>query len=413
MIRRVVVINDISDAKGGATALALESALQFRARGLDVVYLTGDKGENADLLRAGVAVVGLGHDRLLASGGSRALITGLFNRKAREMISQWIALNDDPFTIYHLHGWAQILSPSIFFALRPVYDRLILSAHDFFLVCPNGSYSFLKTGNVCKFRPLSISCVTSQCDRRNYFHKMWRVVRQVVHRVGYVPSRSPPVLAIHEAMRPFLVRGGIPDSSIVTIPNPVRPWSDRRIKAEAGDHALFVGRLEATKGPDLAAAACRQANVKLTLVGDGIMRAELEEQYPEFSFVGRQPSERIAEFARTARMLLMPSRYPEPYGLVAAEALWSGLPAIVSDTAFLADDILKSGAGGACDPRDARKFAAQIRALFGDDGRCKVMSERAYGSTRSIGLTPSTWVDALLEVYASRLQTVAARAPTS
>lgn len=410
MIRRVVVINDISDAKGGATALAIESALQLHARGLDVVYLTGDSGENPELDSAGVSVVGLGQDRLLASGAANALVGGLYNRAARAMIEQWITRNDDPFTVYHLHGWAQILSPSIFFALRRVYDRLVLSAHDFFLVCPNGSYSFLKTGEVCGYRPLSVACMISQCDRRNYGHKVWRVLRQIVHRIGYRPGSSPPVLAIHEAMRPFLVRGGIADRSIVTLPNPVRPWSERRITAEMGDHALFVGRLEATKGPDLAAAACRQANVKLTLVGDGVMRRSLEQQYPEFSFVGRQPPERIADFARTARVLLMPSRYPEPYGLVAAEALWSGLPAIVSESAFLAADILKAGAGGACDPRNTRAFATQIQAMFADDSHCRSMSEQAYGATRSIGLRPSAWVDGLLDVYASRLRVAAARA---
>ena len=406
MIRRVVVINDISDAKGGATALALESALLLRARGLEVTYLTGDSGKNVELSEAGISVEGLGQDRLIASGAPKALLSGLYNRRARKMVEDWIARNDDPSTIYHLHGWAQILSPSIFFALRAVHDRLVFSAHDFFLVCPNGSYSFLKTGAVCQYRPLSIACLTSQCDRRNYGHKVWRSVRQIIHRTGYRPKYSPPVLAIHEAMRPFLMRGGIPDSSIVTVPNPIRPWSAQRIKAEDGGHALFVGRLEATKGPDLAAAACRRANVKLTLVGDGVMREGLERDYPEFRFVGRQPPERIADFARSARILLMPSRYPEPYGLVAAEALWSGLPVIVSETAFLARDVLLARAGSACDPRDTAAFASQIHEIFNNDELCRQMSEQAFYATRSIGLTPSSWIDAFLAIYTSRLETL-------
>lgn len=44
----------------------------------------------------------------------------------------------------------------------------------------------------------------------------------------------------------------------------------------------------------------------------------------------------------------MASRYPEPFGLVAAEASMSGLPVILSDTAFLAEEVEKLGSVFRC-----------------------------------------------------------------
>lgn len=404
MIDRVVIINDLTEPKGGATALALASALAFRERGLPVTFLAGDTGGNPALVAAGVEVVTLGQARLQASGKVRAFATGLYNPAARRMVAAWIAANDTLGTVYHLHGWAQILSPAVFAALRPVQTRTLLHAHDFFLTCPNGSYSFLQTGAVCPLVPMSSACVASNCDRRAYAHKLWRVARQaVLNRVGAV-DRAPSVLVIHEAMRPFLVRGGIPDAAIEAVPNPVRAYAATRIEAEGNREFLFIGRLEATKGPDLAAAAARVAGVTVRFVGTGAMEARLRADYPEMAFSGHVPPAGLGAIAAKARALLMPSRYPEPYGLVAAEALWSGLPVIAAETAFLARDIVAAGAGAAVDPRNTEAFAAVLRAVGGNDAATRAMSIAAFGNTGAIGLAPDAWTDRLLAAYDRRLK---------
>lgn len=399
MIDRLVVINDLAEPKGGATALALEGALACRERGLEVTYICGDHGDNATLRARGIDIVSLGSARLDAVGAVQALTKGLYNPAARRMLADWMKRHDTPRTVYHVHGWAQILSPSIFAALRPVMQRVVLHAHDFFLACPNGSFSFLRTGEICPLVPLSAGCVKANCDRRSYPHKVWRVARQEVLRRLYDFPHVPRVLAIHEAMRPFLMRAGIPDHAITALPNPVRPFSRHRIAAEDNREFLFVGRLEATKGPDLAAAAARAAGVTMRFVGDGELRETLERDYPDMVFTGRLPLAEIGGHAARARALLMPSRYPEPYGLVAAEALWSGLPVVAADTAFLTNDIRQAGAGHGVDPRDTAAFAAILRGIIDDDAATRAMSIAAFDHTGSIGLTPVAWTDRLMETY--------------
>ena len=401
---RIVVINDITVARGGATALALRSALELRARGYAVTLLAGDQGANADLEAAGVEMVSIGQERLLGSSPAKALINGLYNRAAERMVAGWIAQNDTPTTVYHLHGWAQILSPAIFRPLNRVADRLTLSAHDFFLTCPNGAYADLKSGAVCELTPMSARCVAANCDRRSYSHKLWRVARHAVRQWAFDLGRqAPPVLAIHAAMRPYLVRGGVPEAAVVTLPNPVMPFLAARATAERNKGFLFVGRLQAGKGPDLAAAAAARAGVPLTLVGEGALSEAIRRDYPQAVCVGRLSPDEIAPLAASARALVMPSRYPEPYGLVAAEALWSGLPVIAADTAFLSADIVAAEAGFACPPRDTAALAECMRALASDDVLAERMSRNAYERTRSIGLTLPAWMDALEAVYQGRI----------
>jgi hypothetical protein len=106
MIDRIVILNDIAQPMGGATALALLSAQLFRARGIPVTFICGDDGRNDGLAVRGVEILASGQKRLEAAGRAAALIGGLYNAAAEAMIARWIAANDTPRTVYHLHGWA-------------------------------------------------------------------------------------------------------------------------------------------------------------------------------------------------------------------------------------------------------------------------------------------------------------------
>ncbi|NMN03564.1 MULTISPECIES: glycosyltransferase family 4 protein [unclassified Novosphingobium] len=402
-IDRIVVINDLARPMGGASALALASARAFRAQGHAVTLLAGDTGDDGSLAAAGIACVALGQGRLLSRPRIEATLAALWNRSAARMVSRWIATHDTPRTVYHLHGWLQILSPAVFHALAPVRDRLVISAHDFFLACPNGAFADLKTGRPCPLVPLSRACVMADCDRHSRSHKLLRVVRHAIQTRVFDPAHAPPVLAIHAAMAPLLARAGIPADAIHALPNPVEPWSATRIPAEENREVLFVGRLEETKGPDLAAAAARAAGVPLRLVGSGAMEPMLRARHPEARFSGRLSPAEIARVARRARLLVMPSRYPEPYGLVAMEAARSGLSVILPGTALLADDMVRHGAGVAIDPRDTAGFAQHLAALAQDDARVRAMSEAAFALPDDLALSPNAWIARLLDFYAARL----------
>ena len=401
---RVVIVNDVSIARGGATALALLEARLLRERGVKVEFATGDAGDNRLFEDLGITVTALGGRRLLDAGGA-SYLSGLYNRRALEALAPRFAAADTPQTIYHVHGWSQILSPSLFAVLAPYRSRVVISAHDFFLACPNGAYANFKNGRVCALRPLGAACLATNCDKRSYGHKLWRVLRQRIqsHALRFEDAR-PRVLMIHEAMREPLQRAGLPAAALRALPNPVSAWSGVRIAAERNREFLFVGRFSQEKGPDLAAAAARRTGVQMSFIGDGPMFEDLQQRYPEFTFLGRLPADQVALRATAARALVMPSRYPEPFGLVAVEAMWSGLPALVASDALLAPEIVARRAGLAFDPRDVAAFAEALRRTS-DDTSAREMSLNAFGTTHDLGLSPPDWVERLLENFTAMLQT--------
>jgi glycosyltransferase involved in cell wall biosynthesis len=204
-------------------------------------------------------------------------------------------------------------------------------------------------------------------------------------------------------MVPFLARGGLSPANIRVLRNPVEAFSEARIPAERNRMFVFIGRLHEGKGADLAARAAQLAGASLCLVGDGPQRPALQREYPDVQVTGWQPSDRIVEWVGKARALIVPSRYPEPFGLVAIEALLSGLPVIIASTALLAAEIEERGIGFACDPLDTSAIANLMRRLLNDDALTQTMSERATTSSQALANTPMAWTSALVRLYEERL----------
>jgi len=190
--------------------------------------------------------------------------------------------------------------------------------------------------------------------------------------------------------------------------NPVTRFTDHRIEAERNRDFYFVGRIEFEKGIDEAALAAKRAGVRLRILGDGPDRSTLEARHPHVDVLGWSSRETIRSVIRNARALLMPSRYPEPFGLVAAEASRSGLPVILSTNALLSAEFVQAGLGFACDTRDIEAFAATIRHVADMPAEeVRAMSELAFSGTVPIATTPLTWRDRLMELYEERLSRAA------
>jgi glycosyltransferase involved in cell wall biosynthesis len=397
--RRIVIINDFAVARGGATVLALELAHRLRRAGRDVTFFTGDNGENAELAASGAEIVAVRGQRLLEAPGV-SVVTGVYNARAKNALSKWIANNDGPGVIYHVNVWSQILSPSIFAALRPVAARAVVTAHDFFLACPNGNYTNYPKSKACALTPMSPQCLLSNCDKRSYAHKVWRVMRQAALR-AILDWRTAPftALAIQEGMIPLLERGGVPAHRIAVLRNPADRLGLQRVEAENNSEVFFVGRLDTEKGADLLAAAARAAGMRLRVIGEGPALDAVRAANPEAIFEGWRTKNEIATFFKSARLLVMPTRCIEPFGLAAAEALRVGVPVVASRSSLIAGDLERYGMGLAVDVFDPAAFAATLRRLAADDAGVRAMSVSAYENAGKIANSFDEWTSAHLELY--------------
>lgn len=398
-IERIVVIHDFASLEGGAGVLAIRAAQEYRRRGIPVTFFAGaieGSGQELD----GIDLVGLHGARLLDTSLVKAIIQGFHNSAAYQSLSNWIAKFDTDHTVYHLHNWSQILSPAVFAALAGVEDRLVVTCHDFFNICPNGGFTDFSRAQPCELQALSLRCLASQCDRRSSVHKYWRVAR-LVHLNRLVrPARSKATFTfLHDRMRTKFIDNGFSARRMVTIPNPVEPWSRTRIAAENNREFLFVGRLGSDKGADLAAEACIQAGVPLTLVGQGELDGRLRKAGGKLRLAGWCCRSEILDHASRARALIVPSRVVEPFGLVIVEAAMSGLPVIVSERAYLAEDCQRLDFGQSFDPAKPGSLTELVKRIAIDDTTVARMSGNGVALACKIASSVPAWSERFIELF--------------
>ena len=116
-----------------------------------------------------------------------------------------------------------------------------------------------------------------------------------------------------------------------------------------------VSRLELIKGMDLVVPAFAEVlkrfpEVRLLVVGDGTLRATMEQQAAELgcadriTWVGRQPQEELNKWYGQMGIVLMPSR-SEGFGLTAIEAMANGCVMVASHVGGL-PEVVRNGVCG-------------------------------------------------------------------
>jgi glycosyltransferase involved in cell wall biosynthesis len=398
-VRRVIMIEDTAAISGGATMIAHQASLALAKAGLDVVYLAGGPANASVLDDAGIIVRGVGNAPLLARSIGDALVNGLYDADAARQVRGWITEFLTPDTVVHVHGYLQTLSPSIFNALTPARGQIVLHAHDFFYVCPTGSFFNFRTGEKCNLRPMSRACILSACDKRSRIQKFWRVERMRRVHDGVARLGNPPVIALHEGMTPILQLGGIAPDRIHIHRNPVTPWCDVRVRAEDNRAVLFAGRLAQEKGADLLARACAQVGAPLIIYGDGPLASVIPGIYPQAQLMGWGDRAALAQAAMQSRLMVLATRQIEAFGLAVFEAGLSGVPVLLSPLALVGPEVEAAGFGVRVNPERTGVLAETIAGLMQDDDRVRALSKAGFAARDHLALSSDAYADGLRGLY--------------
>ena len=168
---------------------------------------------------------------------------------------------------------------------------------------------------------------------------------------------------------------------------------------------ILVGRLFPVKCIDVFLDALslvkRQVpGVRATIVGDGVLRAALEQQSSELgildsvSFVGSQAN--VGDWLRTARVFVLTSD-SEGIALSLMEAMSCGLPAIVSDVGDLHELVVHGSNGYLVSDHRPEVFANHMIDLLKDQNKLAQFARRARqtGTRLQIATAAHSWDEAL------------------
>ena len=156
-----------------------------------------------------------------------------------------------------------------------------------------------------------------------------------------------------------------------------------------------MGRIERDKGFDIALRAFvrlrqRFPAARLTIAGDGSERRPLESLATQLGldaraiFVGRLERDEIAPMINSATLVLVPSRYREPFALVALEAAQMARPVVATRWGGLVESVADGESGILVENEDVAAFADAMEFLIDNPDKARSMGARGRERAREL-----------------------------
>ncbi len=384
--RRVLILHDYAGGRGGAEHIALDLRRGLRLRGIEARLLTSTADPFNDDQAPDATCPG-------RTDGLRVMSETWNPAAARAVANEIKRFQPD---IVQIVMFLTQLSPAILSVLDSV--PAVYTANTYRATCPTGLRWRPGLG-LCSVKP-GLTCCLSGCVSPLGF--LPRMIQSRLARRGR--DRLDRIVAPSHAMAGILSEHGWPVDHVV----PYTVEDIPRVDSIAATPVIaYAGRLTEEKGLEVlvravAAGGPALASTRLLIVGDGPHRAAIEslvmtcgltERTTFTGYLGRAESQTALE---QAWVQVVPSLWPEPFGLVAAEAMMRGTAVIVSDSGALPEVV---GTGGIVVPAaNVAALAAALVEVVADRGRAESLGKAGrIVATRSLASRP--WIDAHVAIY--------------
>ena len=301
--------------------------------------------------------------------------------------------------VVHVKMFLWQLSPMILGPLRrylSIYHMVVYKP-----ICPTGR-KMLPDGSRCESRPGRV-CLRSRCMTP----QSWAAMMVQHHLWRRDMDTFDALVTTSRAMKERLEAEGVGPCRI--IPNGCR---QRQPRPPLGNEPrlAYAGRLSAEKGVDTLLHAFRRVLVelpeaRLEIVGDGPQRTDLQGLAVEVGiddkvdFSGALEAEEMERQLDSAWVQAIPSKWDEPFGMVAIEAMMRGTAVVASDGGGLRD-IVREGTGLLVPPGDDTAWSEALTELLTNRDRCEAMGAAGrevalaeYTVDRSVGRVVSLYED--------------------
>lgn len=254
--------------------------------------------------------------------------------------------------IAHIHNLYHQLSPSILPILKKRGIPVVMTLHDYKLICPN--YLLFTEGDVCKRCKghKYYNAILHKCHKDSFAVSTYGAMEMTIHKLMQVYEKNVDVMiAPSKFVRDTFVEFGQSPSQIITIPHFVDPAFLAKAKSVRAyqsrrPYMLYFGRLAEEKGVDkiLEMLYIYKPGIDLKLAGSGPLEEDLKSDIQKknlenIEFLGHLEADELISYIKGAKLVIMPSRFYEPFGFAALETMALGTPLVVSQSGALAEFI--------------------------------------------------------------------------
>ncbi|MEW6128479.1 MAG: glycosyltransferase family 4 protein [Acidobacteriota bacterium] len=272
--------------------------------------------------------------------------------------------------------------------------KTVRMIHDHDLCCPRRHKYFAKSEKVCT-QPVSWRCFLDGAFLERAPKSLLGVKFVNINKKINEMRRNyqfDTLLVGSRFMRDELLMNGFPSDRVFTLPPVVKAPVEKPMPVPKEKQILYVGQLIRGKGVDLMLKALKKIRCDFTasLVGTGNAVVELEKLSRELGlgnrvkFRGWVNNSQLNMFYDAAKVVVVPSRWPEPFGMIGLEAMRHGRPVVGFAVGGIPDWLEQNSTGVLVPEQDTDAMATAIERILINDELATKYGYNAYQRYRSV-----------------------------
>lgn len=310
-----------------------------------------------------------------AFGQLGAFLGGIYNPFVRRRFRKYLEMHRPD--IVQIHNLFPLISPSILVECHAQRIPVVMTVHNYRLVCPNGL--FMSKGEVCErcAKGREYWCVLKNCEN-NLMKSLGYALRNYIARaIGFYRNNISQYAALTEFQRNKLIEAGFPAHRISLVPNMVDARTD--FINHDGFYVGYLGRISPEKGIEtliLASMVC--LDIPFKAAGNFERMFEFVEKSPEnFEFLGHLSGKSVSAFLADCRFIVLCSTWYEGFPMVLVEGMLAGKPIICSRVGGLPEIVEDGVTGFLFETGNSEDLAEKIRHLWDNPELCLQMGQAA------------------------------------
>jgi glycosyltransferase involved in cell wall biosynthesis len=300
--------------------------------------------------------------------------------------------------VVHLH---QLDDPDVVAAFR-AQSPVVISAHGY-TACTSDVYYF-QPGQECT-RAHGPGCIANLAMRGCAHTRDPRPLPAAYRRTsrGVQALRLADLAVSHSsAMDRHLANNEIEPRRVIPLFATVEPFLGSG--HEQRRRVVFAGRVVPSKGVEVLVRAAVKVDAEFVVCGEGWQLDAMRRLAHELGvgrrveFRGWLASEELAHELGEASVVVLPSVWPEPFGLVGIEAHAAGRPVVASATGGIPDWLEDGESGLLARPGDPEDLAQKLTLLLDDPLRQRAMGEAGRANV-AVRFSPQAHIEAIIDAY--------------
>jgi len=363
---KILMVNKFLYPNGGSETYIFKLGAQLQAMGHEVQYF----GMEHEGRIVGNRVESYTSDMDFHGGSklSKLLypIKTIYSAEARRKIR--LVLEDFRPDVCHLNNFNYQLTPSIILEIRKWERqsghkcRILYTAHDYQLVCPN---HMCRNGNENCEKCLGghfLNCAKGRCIHGSSAKSIVGTLEAVVWNVAGVYKQIDTIICPSHFMKTKLDTNPVLGSKTVVMHNFVDPVKPKQV--ERKDYVLYFGRYSEEKGiRTLVAAAKELPEIPFIFAGSGPLE-HLLEGIPNIKNVGFQTGEALEMLIRQAKFTVYPSEWYENCPFSVMESQMYGTPVLGANIGGIPELIQVGQTGELFESRNREELIQSITVLW-------------------------------------------------